>query len=304
MKITFGILASTNDDYSSFLDIWIDNIKRFKAGPYKDLIDFYFLYFEPDRSHSVIEKENGCYYDYYSEYIPNISIMDSFLKRTVSLMDYLRDNNKLGTFFIRTNLSTLFNLNLFVKWSRTIPKKNLIAGSIIDHLNLIYTTISGANILLTRDLVNFVLNNKEHLLDESVLEGDDERISSLIIENIEVDLLLMKRLDFIESEYVKPACIVFQSGKVLDNLFCYRFKTFDRKNDIKLMRIMFNNIYSISFNTHSFALSLVNDPNYVFKSTFINQNDYEKLTYDAFQIKVQSDIMKKHNRYLNVSLKN
>lgn len=30
MKIIFGIVASTNENYSKFIDIWIDNIKKCK----------------------------------------------------------------------------------------------------------------------------------------------------------------------------------------------------------------------------------------------------------------------------------
>ena len=88
-KIVFGILASTNEHYTEFLEIWIENIKKFKSGVDGHLIDFYFIYSEPHISKTLIPEYDVCnpnqpmYYHYYSQYNENDSMMDSFLNRSI-----------------------------------------------------------------------------------------------------------------------------------------------------------------------------------------------------------------------------
>lgn len=311
-KIVFGILASTNEHYSKFIEIWIENIKKFKSSKSSSLIDFYFIYAEPHQSefsmspeYDVCNPEQPMYYNYYSKYNENDSMMDSFLNRTICLLDHLQSTP--FDYFIRTNLSTLFHLDILIQKIQTLPEYNLIAGPPIDKLNSIHTHISGTNILLSRDLVDFLLLNKECLLDESVLHGDDQRISSLIIENLNVNLLLIKRLDFIEMNYdgdkYIPPSIIFQNCYDINNLFCYRFKTTNRENDIKYMKMLQQHMYLENFNPLQFVMSLVNDPDAPYEETSSQNTDYDKLTHTIFQIKTNTNIMETYHRYKNVSFK-
>ena len=302
MKIIFGILASSNENYDEFKNIWISNINKFKSGQQKDFIDFYFIYTEPRLQNTCIDCNT--YYDYYSKYTENDSIMNSFVKRTVSLLDHLKSADKLGDFFIRTNLSTLFDFNMLLKWMERIPKHNLIAGSVIDYINSIYNNFSGTNIILTRELVEFLLLNQKHILDESILSGDDQRISSLIVENTNVNILIVKRLDFVEfkltnvSPYVAP-CIAFQNTSNSVNLFCYRFKTLNRELDIKVMKRLENEINSENFNLNTFINSLLNNPDLPYNKIFAQNTEYDKLIDKLLQFKREPETMK-HNRYQGV----
>lgn len=303
MKIIFGILASSNDNYDEFKNIWTSNINKFKSGPTKNLVDFYFIYTEPQLQNTCIDCNT--YYNYYSPYIENDSMMNSFVKRTISLLDHLEGNNTLGDFFIRTNLSTLFDLNMLLKWAECIPKNNIIAGSVIDKLNSIHTQFSGTNIILTRDLVQFLLLNQKYILDESILSGDDQRISSLIVENIDVRFLIVKRLDFIELEstkispYIAPH-IVFQNSCKTINLFCYRFRTLNRKLDIKIMKELENKINSENFNLNNFIQLLLNDPLLPYNKIIVQNIDYDKIIDKLLQFKREPETMK-HNRYQNIN---
>ena len=308
MKIIFGILASKNDNYSKFIDIWINNIKRFKSTPLKDTIDFYFLYTEKDSQCGVSSVDEDLYYNYYSEFKEDECLMDTFVNRTIGVLDYLKTTNKIGDFFIRTNLSTLFQLDILINWAESLPLENMIAGSVIDNINSIHTHLSGTNIVLTRDLIHYILVNKEHVLKNSILNGDDARISSLVIENLCVNLLLIKRLDFIkieskgdEYEYLPPL-IVFQSTNTTENLFCYRFKTKNRDLDIKIMNLLMNKFYDKNFNILEFISVIITDKETPF-SKAVKQNDkYDKLTSNLFTLTTNHDIMKCYNRYIGKNI--
>jgi hypothetical protein len=236
--------------------------------------------------------------------------MDSFLQRSICLLEHLQSVH--FDYFIRTNLSTLFNLDILIQWIQNLPKYNLIAGTPIDHLNSIYTEISGTNIILSRDLTFFLSLNKEKLLNESVLRGDDQRISSLIIENLNVNLLLVKRVDFIELSYYdkngkeqyKPPSIVFQNCSDIYNLFCYRFKTKNRENDIKYMKMLLQHMYTEHFHPLQFVLDIVNNNPDKLYTKFDAQNmEYEKLTHTVFQINTTKHIMEINHRYKNITFK-
>jgi len=309
MKIIFGILASKNENYSKFIDIWIDNIKRFKNGPLKDYIDFYFLYTEKDNQPNSVFSYNEInendtytiYYNYYSEYKKDDSLMDSFVRRTIGVLDYLDKSKRLGYYFIRTNLSTLFQLDILIKWAETLPLKNMIAGTIIDNINSIHTQLSGTNIVLTRDLVNFVLVNREHILKDTLLNGDDARISSLIIENINVNLLLIKRLEFVKID--DKELFVFESTKTTFNLFCYRFKTENRIKDTKVMNLLLNRFYEEDFNILDFITEIIKNKEFSFDKVVKRNDDYDKLTSKLFRFTVDSDLMKHFNRYKDKNIK-
>lgn len=312
MKIIFGILASLNESYSDFKTIWIKNIKSFKSSSYKDYIDFYFIYNEREK---IVEKEednliemgeSGEFYNYYYKYDESHSLMDSFLYRSVSLMEYLKKGDKLGDFFIRTNLSTLFDLNMLIKWAECLPKTNLFCGTIIAELNSIYTYLSGTNLTLTRDLVDFLVVNKKNLLNESVIKGDDARISSLIIENTDVNILLIKRLDLIEMNYKNgeedkylEKSIVLQHCKSLNNIFCYRFKTLDRALDIESMDKLLNTMHLGGFNLINYIENVLIKK---YKSMYQQNEELETLTYKTFRIDRNEEIMDKYYNYKNVNI--
>lgn len=301
MKIVFGILASTNENYKHFQNVWIENIRTFKSGPNKDMIDFYFIYKEQiDRKYERVEKCDG-YWNYFSEYVPDMSMMDSFVWRSIDLMEYVYNTGQFD-YFIRTNLSTLFDLQTLLKWAEAVPKLNFIAGSVIDKVCSYFTHLSGTNIILTRDLVKFIILNKHNILPESVLHGDDERISSLIIENVNVNVLLLKRIDFIEMKIGDrhiPPVIVYQSCISYDNIFCFRFKTFNRNNDVKYMMQLQKDINSEGFCLKQ-SMSNVLDQGYY--TDILKQNPgYETLTCNIFTFGTAAPIANLYN-YKNANI--
>lgn len=320
MKITFAILASSNDNYDDFKKIWIKNIEHLKSSAYKNCIDFYFIYSELNNLENLdnlIKLNNGDiiqidssgdFYNYYYKYDRQQSLMDSLLYRSISLMEYLKTNEILGDFFIRTNLTTFFDLYSLLKWSQSIPRTNLFAGTLLSKINSMYTHLSGTNLTLSRDVVEFVILNKAHILDESminkeiepVLIGDDARISSLVIENTNVHMLLIKRLDLIEISYEDtyfPPCIILQNAENLDNVFCYRFKTMNRDADVQSMNQLYDTIYSNNFNLKYYIENVLSQK---YTSIYKQNQEQESLTSTTFKINRHLDIMNVYHHYKNI----
>lgn len=320
MKITFAILASSNDNYDDFKKVWIKNIEHLKSSAYKNCIDFYFIYSELNNLENLdnlIKLNNGDiiqidssgdFYNYYYKYDRQQSLMDSLLYRSISLMEYLKTNEILGDFFIRTNLTTFFNLYSLLKWSQSIPRTNLFAGTLLSKINSMYTHLSGTNLTLSRDVVEFVILNKAHILDESminkeiepVLIGDDARISSLVIENTNVHMLLIKRLDLIEISYEDtyfPPCIILQNAENLDNVFCYRFKTMNRDADVQSMNQLYDTIYSNNFNLKYYIENVLSQK---YTSIYKQNQEQESLTSTTFKINRHLDIMNVYHHYKNI----
>jgi hypothetical protein len=320
MKITFAILASSNDNYDDFKKVWIKNIEHLKSSAYKNCIDFYFIYSELNNLENLdnlIKLNNGDiiqidssgdFYNYYYKYDRQQSLMDSLLYRSISLMEYLKTNEILGDFFIRTNLTTFFDLYSLLKWSQSIPRTNLFAGTLLSKINSMYTHLSGTNLTLSRDVVEFVILNKAHILDESminkeiepVLIGDDARISSLVIENTNVHMLLIKRLDLIEISYEDtyfPPCIILQNAENLDNVFCYRFKTMNRDADVQSMNQLYDTIYSNNFNLKYYIENVLSQK---YTSIYKQNQEQESLTSTTFKINRHLDIMNVYHHYKNI----
>lgn len=312
MKIIFGILASSNESYNDFKNIWVKNIQRLKSSSYKNCIDFYFIYGENVKENTIEIDSSQNFYNYYYKSDESQSLMDSLLYRSISLMEYLSNNNILGDFFIRTNLSTFFDLQMLLKWCESIPQTNLFAGTLIDMMNSILTHLSGTNLTLSRDVVEFVILNKQYIIKEAtlfdnnpVLLGDDTRISSLIIENTNVHMLLIKRLDLIELIHENihyPPCIVLQNAKNLTNLFCYRFKTLDRNVDVQSMNDLYEAIHNEDqvFNIKNYVESVLTKK---YKNVYKQNVDLDNLASTTFIITKHPEIMEKYHHYKNINFK-
>lgn len=291
MKLIIGILASKG--YDGFKNIWKRNILKFKKTQYRHLIDFYFLYSEEGES-----MDYGVYKDYYAEFDTNDTLMNSFIKRTFSIFSYLEACDIKYDFFMRTNISTLFNLYRLLEWLESKPRQLFICGSVIDNINHIYTHFSGTNLTMSSDLVRFLRLNRTNLLDESILSGDDERMSSIIVQNLDVSMTNMKRIDFVEFnpvegliDYVQPS-VLFYKCKIFDcQVFCFRFKTLNREFDMKVMSNLLEIIDEKMIDTQlkEFVLSTVSE----YSMQLLNQSgDFDDYNNNVFSFSREEVVWK------------
>jgi hypothetical protein len=278
MKVIVAIIASKDPVYNKFKDIWIKCINYIKTTNLN--YDFYFIYSEEIQD----ERENDIkftldiypnYTNYYYKYIP---FETKLMKREVIVLNKILDfyeyiKNKLNldnndsynyntledtTYVLRTNLSSLFDFVKMYNYLLDKPKKNFFAGTINGFYNNIYTTISGMNSILSLDIIIYSINNANNIRDYlKVLNYEDDTMSNYIIQNLNVFLINIKRLDFIEMEKVvlsthvwpaTPKSIIYQKCNIGDqDIFSFRFKTFNRTNDIEVMNMLNDNILKDGF---------------------------------------------------------
>jgi len=265
MKIVFGILASHNENYNLFKNVWIKFITKFKNSQHKDLIDFFFLYSEntiPTLSDKELQNRidangNRLFYDYYSE-TENEEIMESFVRRSLSLLKHLDQSpDGLPTYFIRTNISTLFDFEKMISWLNDKPRNLFLGGSIVDNIFPTFVCFSGTNLIFSKDVCKFIINHENFICQRlNNILGDDRFFTHFIIQNLPVSLCSVKRIDFIDITHNEKLVKIVNYHKCTPydtNIFCFRFKTSDRLFDIDLMNKMYNLIETQNFDLNNFT---------------------------------------------------
>jgi hypothetical protein len=232
MKIIVAILASDNDCYPEFKKIWINQIiNLIIENDLCDLYDFYFLYSDNQKSKQI---EKVLYSDY-CDSTPYNNRIESFLIRTINFFDFILPKYKdEKTFFIRTNLSTVFDFKILTRWMKLIPFKQFLGGIYIDNINPI---ISGTGIIMSRDIVKFLTVNKNFINYSKYI--DDVFISNFICANNDVVSLNISRIEIVvaEGSSDKEPAIYFKNCKIHDDyVFSFRFKTNDRQKDVEMMK--------------------------------------------------------------------
>lgn len=283
MKIVVGIVASDNDNYTDFKKVWIKNIVQLKKDPVlSQLYDFYFLYSDSAGVSKRImykDTEQVLYVDFYDKENVFETVSHGILERTMSFFNYMinqfnlvndasyQQHKENGLFFVRTNLSTLFDFKLMKRWFVDKPKVNFFGGSFNGVYNGLYTTISGTNLILSLDSMMYLAFNKDKIDMSFYLE--DEAISQLIMNSLNVFTINVKRLDFIEMEevhvspeYIWPATpnsIIYHKTKMGDeDIFTFRFKTFTRDNDVIVMNRIVDELWKDDYSLNNMVKNVSN----------------------------------------------
>jgi hypothetical protein len=328
MKIIIGIVASDNANYEEFKKVWVRNISQVKKDPVlAELFDFYFLYSDSKGSSKKImykDTQQVLYVDFYDKEDQFESISHGIFARTITFFNYminvfgLTDNSSYlknrddGLFFVRTNLSTVFDFKLMGEWFKDKPKSNFFGGSFNGFYNGLYTTISGTNLIFSLDTMMYLTFNKEKIDMSVYLE--DEAISTLIINNLNIFIINVKRLDFIEMEEVRippnhiwpatPNSIVYHKAKIGDeNIFTFRFKTFNRDNDIIVMNQVVHELWKDDYRLNNMVqtVSQMHNPPLPFSEEAPSYGElYSKKVFKIFNL----SFTEPSNYDLTLTLKN
>jgi hypothetical protein len=254
MKLIVVILASESPLFNAFKNVILDHFYNL-PNDIKDKLEFYFIY--SSNHNQIIQKDN--YVDFHDFEVDGDISKNMFI-RTISLFRHLRskynlDNNEnyfkhrdSPTYILRTNLTTFFDFKKLLDWLQDKPSKSFIAGSFNGLYNGVYTTLSGTNIIMTLDLMMYLSDIDTTIMNYQVF-SEDELLSRHIIENLNVHIINLKRLDLIEMNepqynYVYPKSIIYHKCKPFDDsIFSFRFKTFDRDLDLDNMKFFSENIH-------------------------------------------------------------
>jgi len=272
MKIIIGIIASHDNIYTQFKNVWLKAITKFKQTRFHKIIDFYFLYSEENKNSQLIQftdTKEMLYVNFYDNQVYN-STTKSILMRTITFFNYIIYSYNLtnineyekykndGLFFLRTNLSTMFDFMKLIQWFENKPKTHFFGGSINGFYDNIYTTFSGTNLVFSTDIMLYLCHSKDKI--DIISYYEDQAISQRIINDISVYLINIKRIDFIEMAEYKvtsinhvwpptPKSVVYHKTTIGDNdVFCFRFKTFNRQNDINIMNLLVDKMFENNFN--------------------------------------------------------
>jgi hypothetical protein len=230
LNLVVCIIASDSDDYLKFKELWLKNISFIKSRKNNTInYHFYFLYGGDTTKINHFSEYTELYFD-----IPET--LQNILRKTLCAFDYFNtkyDNNSL---FLRTNLSTVFDFEKYSTWLSDIPLSKFFGGSIIDGYNGFHTKISGTNMIMSLDILQFVLLHQDRF---SFTKNEDIELSSLIMYNYPCFMKTMKRLDFITTKVLYHRCNLYSP-----DISCFRFKSSDRLRDTDLASHILNLIHS------------------------------------------------------------
>lgn len=269
MICIIGVISSAGYGYESMKEIWFENVNEFNKSNENDKI--YLFYLEGYKTYDMFLEDKLENINYSIEQISNNNIykfkieckeiFENLLKKSLVFFNHIEKfcSEKYKdeyTFVIRSNLSTLFNFNKLFRTLKNINTKMLesnnthfMGGSIINSYHPIYSGYSGTNISFTINTLQKILIKSELLLSR-YKDPDDLLLSAIIFQNYKENLLTMdyKLICFLED------MILFKSINNIndDSIFCYRFKTNNREDDSKLMKILLDKIYKKDFNLLNF----------------------------------------------------
>jgi len=163
MKIGILIIYSDNEDYKKMMQIQKEYLEKFKNE-----IIFYFCQMNNEQENDLEVVDNFLYVK------GNESLLN-ILKKTIVSMKYIIQNHNID-FLIRTNISTIININKFKQILQFIPRTEFYGSS--NYLNLqwlsyehgiydnsLFGTIyaQGTCIIFSKDIVEDICRDSDKL---------------------------------------------------------------------------------------------------------------------------------------------
>jgi hypothetical protein len=224
-KVYVGVLATHGETYDAFKKVWLRNIEHTHKLDCEVKFEFCFIY--GGEVTQIVH--NDLYTDLYYEYPETLPNM---LRKTLRFFEHVekleRTNRSRGEVFVlRTNLSTLFDFQMYQEWLKDIPSRVFFGGSLIDGVHGKATCFSGTNMIMSFDVMRFVVVHQDRF---SYDYNEDIELSSIVMMNIMCTLKSMKRLDFLGDKMVYHKCNMFS-----EKVCCYRFKSSNRRQDVSNM---------------------------------------------------------------------
>jgi len=217
MKVCILIIYSDNEDYKKMLQIQKEYLDKFNNE-----IIFYFCQMNSEQTNDLEVADNFLY-------VKGKECLLNILKKTVVSMKYIIQNHDID-FLIRTNISTLVNINKLKEILEHLPKTEFYGSSIYLNLqwmshehgifdNSLFGTVyaQGTNIILSKDIVYDICRNCDKLRYDLI---DDLAIGVYI--NTSKPYILESSMK-ISSEFLKRIDTQFSDiSDLSDNYIFYR----------------------------------------------------------------------------------
>lgn len=170
----------------------------------------------------------------------------NILYKTIKSFELLLSNNY--DFFIRSNISTIIDIEKLICYLENIPRTNFYGGStyklqwldppfgIIDETYRGLTFVKGTNIILSTDLVNNIVINKDKI-NYSII--DDVFISIYLHNNVPqgVTNLFKYKVSYTHTN-------IDNYKEIQKKYIFYRNRSNNRYNDVIIMNHIVNLIYT------------------------------------------------------------
>ncbi len=219
MKILNLILFSESKEYN----IMRNYIRRINN---KQNIEYYFYMYNEELEDEYKIEGDMIYIRGKETFIPGI------LEKTIKVLEIMKDRDY--DYIIRSNASTIVNFRLLKEKMEEIKNEinNDYVGVYkiyIKELDIEFVT--GTNIILSKKLVKYIIDNKEKIDYELI---DDISIGKLMKDKFKIRI--------IENAYT-----IDNKGEYEDNIIIYRYgtKVYNRKKDIKHMFKLLKNFNKI-----------------------------------------------------------
>jgi hypothetical protein len=153
-KIVMLVLSSHNAEvYRRFRKVYQE---YYDSNPNVKLFMVY------GRSEDLVKREHDLVYqDIEENYYPGM------IKKTLRAMDHI-DKNFEYDFMIRTNISTFWDFDRFVKRIDRMPKKNCFTGTLRNCFfegKKTHEFISGVNLIMSRDIVKHLVRHAQEVIN-------------------------------------------------------------------------------------------------------------------------------------------
>jgi len=217
----FLIISSDNlECYSKMRDY----IRKY-FSLYKKQIKYFFIELKEDIENDICEMDDYLYVKGIENITPGIYI------KTIKTMQYINTNYNYD-FVIRTNVSSFWNLDNILELKNNLPLTELCVGH-----RPFDSFISGTSIILSKDVCK---NLSKTITISNAF--DDVYISDLLI-NLGYNINHIEKYWKYTTYYLIYDKNTIEDTSNMNNYLFFRVKNNNRKIDLELFDILYNNIY-------------------------------------------------------------
>jgi hypothetical protein len=248
-KFIFVIIScnklNTNNPYFYSLNKYqlLKSYQKIYLDKFKNDIKFFFIEYKNDITDNIIEIDDFIFIKGNEDpIIPNL------LNKTILAIDYVKKKYDFD-YILRTNLSSIWNINKLLSLYNEIPRNNFFGG----HVNF-NSFITGTGIFISRDFIEKLLNINIH--NFCVL--DDLSISKHMINNgIKMYYfnnmsnykmnyqILDENVTDINSPYHKNNILEIDDNSYIDDILYFRIRNATIDRDLFITKTIIKKIYNI-----------------------------------------------------------